>query len=140
MVVKGYERRHLHQDDRGYPRPRASPCGTSTANADPVQLARDGYRQTIGLAGAVEEVETVEDYKVSSVTPAIPLRVYRPQVEAAIRPYQHTFHGGGFISGGFDTTTVHFEHLLTLVIAIAAVEYRHSRVSVPAAPEDCCSG
>jgi len=37
-------------------------------NADPVQLARDGYRQTIGLAGAVEEVETVEDYKVSSVT------------------------------------------------------------------------
>lgn len=50
-------------------------------DADPVQLVREGYRQVIPLAGAVVEVETVEDYKVSSVTPAIGLRLYRARVD-----------------------------------------------------------
>jgi len=35
-------------------------------DADPIQLTRDGYRQIIPLAGAIEEVEIVEDHRVSS--------------------------------------------------------------------------
>jgi acetyl esterase len=110
-------------------------------NADPVQLVRDGYRQIIGLAGIVEELETVEDYKVSSVTPAVPLRVYRPQVEGSDTslPALVYFHGGGFISGGFDT----HDRLLRVLAntsgcVIAAVEYRLApEFPFPAAPEDC---
>ncbi len=109
-------------------------------DADPVQLVREGYRQVIPLAGAVVEVETVEDYKVSSVTPAIGLRLYRPQGSSGISlPALVYFHGGGFISGGFDT---HDHALRSLANAsgwiIAAVDYRLAPESpFPAAPEDC---
>ena len=108
-------------------------------NADPVQLARDGYRQIIPLAGALKAVAAVKDYKVSSVTPEIPIRVYRPQVEDALLPAIVFFHGGGFISGGFDT---HDRPLRALANAsgwvIVAVEYRLAPESqFPAAPEDC---
>lgn len=109
------------------------------ANADPVQLVRDGYRQIILLAGAIEAVAAVEDYKVSSVTPEIPIRVYRPQVEDTLPPAIVFFHGGGFISGDFDT---HDRPLRTLANAsgcvIVAVAYRLAPESqFPAAPEDC---
>ena len=51
------------------------------SDADPVGLVRDGYRQIIPLAGAIEAVAAVEGYKVSSVTSEIPIRVYRPQAK-----------------------------------------------------------
>jgi acetyl esterase len=109
-------------------------------DADPVQLTRDGYRQVIPLAGAASEVETVEDHKVP-LTPAIPLRLYRPKVERNDIPLPALvyFHGGGFISGSFDT---HDRPLRALAnasgCAIAAVDYRLAPESpFPAAPEDC---
>lgn len=110
-------------------------------DADPVQLSRDGYRQTIPLAGSIEEVETVEDYKVSSVTPAIPLRLYRPitQGNNTALPALVYFHGGGFVSGDFDT---HDRPLRALANAsgcvVVAVEYRLApEFPFPAALEDC---
>lgn len=110
-------------------------------DADPVQLAREGYRQIIPLAGSVEEVK-IKEYTVSSATPAIPLRLYRPQIEGSdvsLLPALVYFHGGGFISGGFDT---HDRPLRALAnasgCAIVAVEYRLAPESpFPAAPEDC---
>lgn len=110
-------------------------------DADPVQLTRDGYRQIIPLAGSAEDVE-VKDYTVSSTTPAIPLRLYRPQVEGSgtsLLPALVYFHGGGFISGGFDT---HDRPLRALANAsgcvIVVVEYRLApEFPFPAAPEDC---
>ena len=109
-------------------------------NADPVQLARDGYRQTISLAGAVEPVET-KDYTVASATPTIPLRLYRPQAESGntLLPALVYFHGGGFISGDFDT---HDRPLRALAnqsgCVIVAVDYRLApEHPFPAAPEDC---
>ena len=111
------------------------------SDANPVQLAREGYRQIIPLAGSVEEVETVEEYQVSS-TPAIPLRLYRPRSQGNVTsplPALVYFHGGGFISGGFDT---HDRPLRALANAagcvIVAVEYRLApEFPFPAAPEDC---
>ncbi|NMG22229.1 alpha/beta hydrolase [Brasilonema bromeliae] len=112
-------------------------------NADFVQLTRDGYRQVIGLAGDAQEVETVEDHTVPS-TPAIPLRLYKPRVEYNDTPLPALvyFHGGGFISGGFDT---HDRPLRVLAnasgCAIALVDYRLAPESpFPAAPEDCFAG
>lgn len=110
-------------------------------DADPIQLAREGYRQIIPLAGAVEEVE-IKDYTVSSATATIPLRLYGPQIEGSntsLLPALVYFHGGGFISGGFDT---HDRPLRALANAsgcvIAAVEYRLApEFPFPAAPEDC---
>jgi acetyl esterase len=109
-------------------------------NADPVQLARDGYRQTIPLAGAVEAVET-KDYTVAAATPTIPLRLYRPQTENenTLLPALIYFHGGGFISGDFDT---HDRPLRALAkqsgCVIVAVAYRLApEHPFPAAPEDC---
>jgi len=110
-------------------------------DADPIQLAREGYRQIIPLAGSVEEVE-IKDYTVSSVTPVIALRLYRPQLEDSDRsllPALVYFHGGGFVSGGFDT---HDRPLRVLANAsgcvIVAVEYRLApEFPFPAAPEDC---
>ena len=112
-------------------------------NADPVQLARDGYRQTILLAGAVETVET-KAYTVASATPTIPLRLYRPQTESggtSRLPALVYFHGGGFISGDFDT---HDRPLRALShqsgCVIVAVEYRLApEFPFPAAPEDCAT-
>ncbi|GAA6622684.1 alpha/beta hydrolase [Scytonema sp. NUACC26] len=109
-------------------------------DADPVQLVREGYRQIIPLAGAVEEVETVEEHKVSSVTPSIGLRLYRPQGGNKISlPALVYFHGGGFISGGFDTHDRPLRALAnTSGCAIAAIDYRLAPESTfPAAPEDC---
>lgn len=107
-------------------------------DADPVQLARDGYRQIIPLAGAIEAVAAIEEYKVSSVTPEIPIRVYRPQVEEALPPAIVFFHGG-FISVEVAT---HDRPLRTLANAsgcvVVAVGYRLAPESpFPAAPEDC---
>lgn len=108
-------------------------------NVDPIQLARQGYRDIAPLAGAIEEVAEVENYQVSSI-PAINLRLYRPKVsKVALLPALVYFHGGGFISGGFDT----HERLLRILAnatdsAIIAVEYRLApESSFPAAPEDC---
>jgi acetyl esterase len=111
-------------------------------DVDPVQLTREGYRQVIPLAGPVEEVETVDNYQASLVTPAIPLRLYRPKFEGSntsLLPVLVYFHGGGFISGGFDT---HERPLRALAnasgCAIVAVEYRLApEFPFPAAPEDC---
>ncbi|ARV63181.1 hypothetical protein BZZ01_22965 [Nostocales cyanobacterium HT-58-2] len=109
-------------------------------DADPVELVRYGYRQVIPLAGSIEEVEAVEDYKVPS-TPAIPLRLYRPQGKSNDTPLPVLvyFHGGGFISGGFDT---HDRPLRVVANAsgcvIASVDYQLAPESpFPAAPEDC---
>ncbi|MBE9068795.1 alpha/beta hydrolase [Leptolyngbya cf. ectocarpi LEGE 11479] len=112
-------------------------------NADFVLSARDGYRQIISLAGSVEEVETIEHYQVTTATPAIPVRLYRPrrpQSEGASPlPALVYFHGGGFISGDFDT---HDRPLRALANAsgcvIVAVKYRLApEFPFPAAPDDC---
>ena len=107
-------------------------------DADVVQLARQGYRDIIPLAGAVEEVE-IKNYQVNSVTSAIAIRLYRPQGSNDLLPALVFLHGGGFISGGFDT---HDRPLRTLANAtgwaIIAVDYRLAPESpFPAAPEDC---
>lgn len=110
-------------------------------DADPIQLAREGYRQIIPLAGSIEEVE-IKDYTVSSATPAIPLRLYRPQIESgttSLLPALVYFHGGGFVSGGFDTHDRPLRALANVSgCVIVAVEYRLApEVPFPAAPEDC---
>jgi len=108
-------------------------------DANPIQLAREGYRQIIPLAGSIEEVET-KDYSVPSATPAIPLRLYRPQIEGGtLLPALVYFHGGGFVSGGFDTHDRPLRALANAAgCAVVAVEYRLApEFPFPAAPEDC---
>lgn len=109
------------------------------AHKDTVWLARQGYRDIISLAGAIEEIEIIE-YRISSVTPAVDLRLYRPQKSSETSPPALIYlHGGGFISGGFDT---HDRPLRTLANAsncvIIAIDYRLAPESpFPAALEDC---
>ncbi|WP_019506192.1 hypothetical protein [Pleurocapsa sp. PCC 7319] len=89
-------------DTRNLVKLMQSQATSSSPDADLVQLARQGYRDIIPLAGAIEEVAKVENYQTSS-TPAIDLRLYRPQVSVeTLLPAIVYFHGGGFISGDFD--------------------------------------
>ena len=114
--------------------------GFSSTHTDLIQLARQGYRDIIPLAGAVEEIEIVENYQVSSAIPPIDLRLYRPQKNSKISlPALVYLHGGGFISGGFDTHDRPLRTLANLTgCAIIAVDYRLAPESpFPAAPEDC---
>ncbi|MBD0334861.1 MAG: alpha/beta hydrolase [Cyanobacteria bacterium Co-bin13] len=108
-------------------------------DADPIQLSRQGYRQIISLAGAVEDA-VVKEYAADSVTPAVPLRLYKPYTEGdGLLPALVYFHGGGFVSGGFDT---HDRQLRALAnsggCAVVAAGYRLApEFPYPAAPEDC---
>lgn len=131
----------MTEDTRALLQQMQAQAAPSPSNTNPVQLVREEYRQKIPLAGAVEEVKAIEDHTVSSVTPEIPLRLYRPQVEEDVDflPALVYFHGGGYVSGSFDT---HDRPLRSLANAsgcvVVAVEYRLApEYPFPAALEEC---
>lgn len=130
----------MTDDTRALVQQMQAQATSAPLDADPVRLVREGYRQIIPLAGEIEEVGAVEDCKITSATPPIPVRLYKPhQHDNATLPVMVYFHGGGFISGGLDT---HDRPLRTLSnlskCAIVAVEYRLAPESLfPAAIEDC---
>lgn len=130
----------MTEDTRALVQQMQAQATSPPPDADPVGLVREGYRQIIPLAGEIEEVGAVEDCQVTSVTPPVRVRLYRPrQHDNTLLPVMVYFHGGGFISGDFDT---HDRPLRTLAnlskCAIVAVEYRLAPESpFPAAPEDC---
>lgn len=129
-------------DTRALVQQMQAPATTPPPDADPVQLTREGYRQIIDLAGAIQPVEQIETYSVPSANP-ITLRVYRPYVNdvnsTTLLPAFVYFHGGGFISGDLDT---HDRPLRAIANAagyvVVAVDYRLApEFPFPAAADDC---
>lgn len=63
---------------------------------------REGYRQTIPLAGEPEQVYNIDDRQIPSAIGTIPVRIYTPRAAQNLPVFVY-FHGGSFTAGGLDT-------------------------------------
>jgi acetyl esterase len=100
--------------------------------AQQLEAARMGYRHVNALAGK-HEVFGVEEREVDGVK----IRIYKPSNKPNL-PVVLYLHGGGFVSGDFETHDGLIKNLTNLSQAIyVAVEYRRSPENpFPAAPND----
>ena len=102
-----------------------------------VSMIRDGYRQVAALAGeSSDDIETnSKQFEYEKVS--LPVRMYRPESRASGSIV--FFHGGGFVSGGFETHERVLQRLAALSLrTVIAVEYRLApEHPFPAAPNDC---
>lgn len=75
-----------------------------SAFKDEIEAGREFYKCFIPMAGAIEEIDQVEDRIISSsgAKPNIGIRIYRPSAEPLL-PVVVYFHGGWFTAGGLDT-------------------------------------
>jgi acetyl esterase len=101
------------------------------------QQARDGFRtMTFGIRDpqTLAHVRSAEDRSADGV----PVRVYRPDVDAAV-PTVLFFHGGGFVVGDLDTHDDHSRKICHDVEAVVvSVDYRLApEHPFPAGFEDC---
>ena len=91
---------------------------------DPIEAARNGYRQLVPLAGEPEPVHSVKDHLVESSAYRIPIRIYDPSGRRGL-PAVIFFHGGWFIGGDLET---HDRPLRALANAagcmVVAIDYR----------------
>jgi acetyl esterase len=112
----------------------------SMVNGTPEQ-AREGFRtMTVGLRdpATLAPVRSVEDRSIEGPAGAIPIRVYRPDVEGPV-PTVLYFHGGGFVIGDLDTQDDHARLICHDVEAVVvSVDYRLApEHPFPAGLEDC---
>jgi len=98
-----------------------------------IQTRRQGYLQTVSLAGQAEDVFQVQDTCIDG----IPLRIFKPSTADNL-PVLVYFHGGCFISGDFATHDQQMRKLANLSGAmVIGVGYRLApEHSYPAAHED----
>ena len=104
---------------------------------DPVEAARNNYRQIAPLAGEPAPVHSIEDHLIESAQHRIPIRIYNPAGERDL-PAVIFFHGGWFFAGDLET---HDRTLRALANAagciVVAVDYRLApEHPFPAAIED----
>ena len=107
---------------------------------DPIEAARNNYRQIAPLAGEPEPVHSVKDHLVEAEDHGIPIRIYNPYGGRGL-PAIIFFHGGWFIGGDLET---HDRPLRALANAagcmVVAVDYRLApEHPFPAAIEDGAS-
>ncbi|MCG7536070.1 alpha/beta hydrolase [Pseudoalteromonas sp. OOF1S-7] len=94
---------------------------------------RQGYLDSVELAGACEPVCQCTDIEIHGLM----LRIYRPSAQG-ILPVAIYFHGGCFVSGGFETHEQQLSKLANLSGAmVIAIRYRLAPEHVyPAAHDD----
>lgn len=95
-------------------------AGRPSARQQSYQDRRQGYVQSVVLAGEAEPIWEITDLTIDS----IPLRIYRPSYESNL-PVMIYYHGGCFVSGDF---TTHDRQLRALAnkgnSIVVAVDYR----------------
>jgi acetyl esterase len=93
-------------------------------STDPLQAARNNYRQIAPLAGEPEPVHVMEDHFIETSEYRIPIRIYNPSGGRDL-PAVIFFHGGWFFGGDLET---HDRPLRALANAagciVVAVDYR----------------
>lgn len=102
------------------------------------------YRETLDgamIGGNPARVAAVETHYATSAERSIPVRLYRPIVNAALQPAIFFLHGGGFVIGSLDS---HDELCRELAVRsgaiVVAVGYSLAPETIfPGAYEDCCA-
>jgi acetyl esterase len=93
-------------------------------STDPLEAARNAYRQLAPLAGEREPVHSIEDHLIETPAYSIPIRIYHPSADRSL-PAVIFFHGGWFLAGDLET---HDRPLRALTNAagcmVVAVDYR----------------
>src|ERR1700742_3374976 len=69
---------------------------------DPIEYARNVYRQIVPLAGMPEPVHSVKDHRVKAGNHSLPVRIYNPYGGSGL-PAVIFFHGGWFFAGDLET-------------------------------------
>jgi acetyl esterase len=99
-------------------------AGLAPPSTDPLEAARNSYRQLVPLAGEPEPVLSIEDHLIETSGYRIPIRIYNPTGGREL-PAVFFFHGGWFIAGDLET---HDRPLRVLANAagcmVIAVDYR----------------
>ncbi|MCM7774494.1 alpha/beta hydrolase [Enterobacter asburiae] len=113
-------------------------AGRPSARRQTIELRRAGYVLSAGLAGKTETRVQVETLVLENMT----IRVFSPLNAPEILPAAIYYHGGCFISGGFDT---HDNQLRQLACygncRMIAVQYRLApEHTFPAAHDDAEKG
>ncbi|NOJ21206.1 alpha/beta hydrolase [Vibrio coralliilyticus] len=108
-------------------------AGKPCPSEQPIEARRAGYQETVELAGKGPEMTQVYIDIVDGIT----LKIFRPS-NASHLPITIYFHGGCFISGGFDT---HEQQLRQLAAesnnVVISVQYRLApEHTYPAAHDD----
>jgi acetyl esterase len=115
--------------------------GAGSISTIPPQEARDGFRL---MAVAMRDpkilapVRSTEDGTIPGPAGDIPMRLYRPDIDAPV-PTMVFFHGGGFVLGDLDTHDDQARRICHDVGAVVvSVDYRLApEHPFPAAFEDC---
>ena len=94
------------------------------ASDDPIEAARNGYRQLALLGGEPEPVHSVNDHLVEAEDHQIPVRIYNPYGGSGL-PAVIFFHGGWFFAGDLETHDRPLRALANAVgCIVVAVDYR----------------
>jgi acetyl esterase len=94
------------------------------ASDDPIEAARNGYRQLAPLGGEPEPVHSVKDHLVEAKDHQIPIRIYNPYGGSGL-PAIIFFHGGWFFAGDLETHDRPLRALANAVgCIVVAVDYR----------------
>lgn len=106
-------------------------------STDPLEAARNNYRQIAPLAGEPEPVHSIEDHLIKTSDHQIPIRIYKPSGDFPL-PAIIFFHGGWFLGGDLDTHDRPLRALTnTAGCIMVAVDYRLApEHPFPAAIED----
>ena len=106
----------------------------------PMQYFREALDGAM-IGGIPAQVAAVETHYATSTERSIPLRLYRPLVNAALQPAILFLHGGGFVVGSLDS---HDELCRELAVRsgaiVVAVGYSLAPETIfPGPYEDCCA-
>ena len=108
-------------------------AGCPSVKEQTIEARRQGYRDSVQLAGEKEFVYQVDDKQIDGAT----LRIFKPSVDCNL-PIVIYFHGGCFVSGDFETHDQQLRKLANLSGSIiVAVKYRLApEHTFPAAHDD----
>ncbi len=96
-------------------------AGRPSAREQTFEQRRQGYLNTVSLAGEPEPVREISDVCIEG----LPLRIYKPVEGRADLPVMVYFHGGCFVSGDFETHDRQMRALSNLAQGlVVAVHYR----------------
>jgi acetyl esterase len=118
----------------------AAASGASVFDTRDPSVARERYdASTAVFAPTTPALRSVEDRVVPGPGGGVPVRVYRPESDAATLPVLTFFHGGGWVFGNLDS----HDHVCRALAheagcLVVAVDYRLApEHKFPAALDDC---